>query len=243
MESQSSTENRDIRDDEAVSHGPDAGFDSPYAPPTASLATSTRIVSGGEVIHAGFWKRVAASLIDTLIVGVIGGVLATFVGALLGLAMSVSFADSLMGLGPLPLQIVTNLLSIAATAAYYAGFHSARMQATPGKMVVGIKVVRSDGHPITLARGIGRYFASWISYLIVGIGLLMAAFTDRKRALHDMICDTLVVDRWAYTDHPEWQRSELGTVTIVVLVIGGLLLLGLLAAAVMAGLALASLAG
>ncbi|HRN61774.1 MAG TPA: RDD family protein, partial [Luteimonas sp.] len=51
----------------------------------------------------------------------------------------------------------------------------------------------------------------------------------RKQALHDMICDTLVVDRWAYTDRPDLQRRELGVVTWVVIVIGGGLLgLGLL---------------
>jgi hypothetical protein len=52
----------------------------------------------------------------------------------------------------------------------------------------------------------------------------MAGFTERKRALHDMMCDTLVVDKWAFTSHPEWQRKELGAVTITILVLGGLLL-------------------
>lgn len=217
--------------------------DSPYLPPAAPLASVARVVAGGEVIYAGFWKRVAASLIDGLIVGVIGGVLGTLVGGLLGMALSVSLGDYLSGGGPFFLQIITNLISIGATAAYYAGFHSARVQATPGKMAVGIKVVRSDGHPITLARGIGRYFATWISYLTLAIGFLMAAFTDRKRALHDMICDTLVVDRWAFTDHPEWQRPGLGAVTVVTLILGGLLLLGLLAAVIVAGVALAPLLG
>ena len=61
-------------------------------------------------------------------------------------------------------------------------------------------------------------------------GYLMAAFTQRKQALHDLICGTLVVDKWAYTHHPERQRRELGTITWVILVLGGLLaLLGLLA--------------
>ncbi|KAG1059356.1 hypothetical protein G6F40_018145 [Rhizopus arrhizus] len=51
----------------------------------------------------------------------------------------------------------------------------------------------------------------------------MAAFTERKQGLHDMICDTLVVDRWAFTDQPQLQRRELGTVTVLVLVLTGLL--------------------
>ena len=44
-----------------------------------------------------------------------------------------------------------------------------------------------------------------------------------------MICDTLVVDRWAYTDQPHLQRRELGTITIVILVLTGLLMLAGLA--------------
>jgi uncharacterized RDD family membrane protein YckC len=92
-------------------------------------------------------------------------------------------------------------------------------------MAVGIKVVRTDGTRISLARGVGRFFAAMLSGLTLGIGFLMAAFTERKQGLHDMICDTLVVDKWAYTAHPEWQKRELGTVTVVILAIFGVLIL------------------
>lgn len=66
-----------------------------------------------------------------------------------------------------------------------------------------------------------------------GLGVLisglMVAFTERKQALHDMICDTLVVDKWAFTAFPERQRDELGVVTIVILVLAALMILGSLA--------------
>ncbi len=101
-------------------------------------------------------------------------------------------------------------------------------------MAIGIKVVRGNGERLTLGRSIGRYFATILSSIILCIGYLMAAFTDRKQALHDMVCDTVVVDRWAYTDQPHLQRRELGTVTVVMLVIGGLLVLGGLILAVVA---------
>ena len=52
----------------------------------------------------------------------------------------------------------------------------------------------------------------------------MAAFTERKQGLHDMLCDTLVVDKWAFTEHPEWQQRNLGTVTTVILALVGLLI-------------------
>ena len=117
-------------------------------------------------------------------------------------------------------EIVTNLVSFVLSAGYYAWFHASHAMATPGKMAVGIKVVRLDGDRISFARGIGRYFATILSGLIFGIGFLMAAFTERKQALHDMVCNTLVVDRWAFTTRPELQRRELGTVTVVVLAKG-----------------------
>ncbi|MGN0924153.1 MAG: hypothetical protein ACI4PN_08150, partial [Ectopseudomonas mendocina] len=78
---------------------------------------------------------------------------------------------------------------------------------------------------ISIARGIGRYFAAILSGLILCIGFVMAAFTERKQGLHDMLCDTLVVDKWAFTEHPEWQQRGLGTVTIVILALFGLMLL------------------
>jgi uncharacterized RDD family membrane protein YckC len=96
-------------------------------------------------------------------------------------------------------------------------------------MAVGIKLVRTDGERVSFWRAFGRLFATILSSLILMIGYLMAGFTERKQALHDMVCDTLVVDKWAYTDHPEWQREELGTVTIVILVLMGLAMLGLFA--------------
>jgi uncharacterized RDD family membrane protein YckC len=198
---------------------PATGY-SPYAAPAAAVGFEAAPVQGGEVVQAGFWKRVAANFIDSIVVGVVGAAIGMLLGLLaIPLAMS---GDS--GAGLVLVQVVSQLVSIAITAAYYAYFHASRSQATLGKMAVGIKVVRTDGSRISLARGIGRYFGFMLSSLILGIGLLMAAFTERKQALHDLLCDTLVVDKWAFTDHPEWQRRELGTVTVVVLVLFGLMM-------------------
>lgn len=195
---------------------------SPYAPPAAPVERPDTVVHGGDIVYAGFRKRVAAYVIDGLIVGVAGMIVGGLVGGVIGGLMAVSGAGGEVGF--LLIQLVANLLSIVITAGYYAWFHASHSMATPGKMAVGIKVVRLSGERISLARGIGRYFATILSGLILGIGFLMAAFTDRKQALHDMICDTLVVDKWAFTATPDLQRRELGTVTVVVLAIFGVLL-------------------
>lgn len=192
---------------------------SPYAAPLAEVAGVARAVTGAEVIHAGFWKRAAAYFLDTVIVGVLGSIVGAVLGGVMGIAFAMGGAS---GQGTLvAIQIVSNLLPLAIGAGYFGWFHASPSQASPGKMAVGIKVVRGDGEAITFWRGVARYFASLLSTLPLFAGFVMAAFTRRKQALHDLMCDTLVVDKWAYTHFPERQRREMGTVTWVVLVIGG----------------------
>jgi len=219
-----------------VTDAPGAAAASPYAPPAAPVAMADTVVPGGEVVLAGFRKRMAAYLIDGFIVGIGGMVIGGLVGGVIGGLMAVSGTggDVMLVL----VQVVANLLSLALGAIYYGWFHASQSMATPGKMAVGIKVVRPDGQRISLARGVGRYFATILSTIPLLIGFFMAAFTARKQALHDLVCDTLVVDKWAFTPHPELQRRELGTVTVVVLVIFGLLAgLAVLAIAAAVGLA------
>ena len=203
---------------------------SPYAPPTANVARPDAVTHGGDVVLAGLLKRVAAYAIDAVIVGIASAVIGGLIYELLGVGG--------FGRGFWMEQAVLNAVSLVLSALYFAWFHAAYAMATPGKMAVGIKVVRLDGSRISFLRGIGRYFATILSSLILMIGFLMAGFTQRKQALHDMVCDTLVVDRWAFTDRPELQRRELGTVTVVVLVLVGIVTgLGLLVLLALAGFA------
>jgi uncharacterized RDD family membrane protein YckC len=78
---------------------------------------------------------------------------------------------------------------------YEAIMLSSEQQATLGKMAMGIMVTDLAGRRITFARATGRHFAKWISALILGIGFLMAAFSEKKQALHDMMAETLVVTK------------------------------------------------
>lgn len=199
---------------------------SPYAPPVAPVERAADVYPDGEVVYAGFWKRVAAYLIDSVIIGVVSVVIGGAIGGVMGVAFGVG--GGLDGGGVVAIQLVAQLVSLLATACYYGWFYASANQATPGKMAVGIKVVRSDGQGCGFWRGFGRYFAMILSGIILGIGFLMAAFTARKQALHDMICDTVVVDQWAFTASPDRQREELGTVAWVVLILGGLMFAGAL---------------
>ena len=76
---------------------------------------------------------------------------------------------------------------------YFALMESSERGATVGKMALGLRVVTSNGQRLSFMNATGRYFAKIISAIILGIGYLMIAFTDRKRGLHDMIAGTLVI--------------------------------------------------
>ena len=194
--------------------GTGGGTHSPYTAPAAGGYANAAVVGGGNVVYAGFWKRYASYFLDSVVVSVVNipiSLIFNGIGAVSG-NESVALVMSLLAM----------VAGLALGVAYYAGFHASAGGATLGKMAVGIKVVRGNGERLTLGRGIGRYFGFLLSSLTLMIGFIMAAFTERKQALHDMICDTVVVDKWAYTENEHLQQPALGTVTIVVLVVSGL---------------------
>ncbi|MCW6027868.1 putative RDD family membrane protein YckC [Stenotrophomonas rhizophila] len=200
--------------------GTGGGTYSPYTAPAAATGyANTAVVSGQEVVYAGFWKRYAAYFIDYILLTVVTLPLSMIINV-----MGVSSGNEGVQVA---LTLVVMLLSMVISIGYYAGFHASRGGATLGKMAVGIKVVRGNGERISFLRAFCRYLATIVSSLILMIGFIMAAFTERKQALHDMMCDTLVVDKWAFTEHPELQQRGLGTVTIVILVIAALAVVAL----------------
>jgi len=200
--------------------GTGGGTYSPYTAPAAATGyASTAVLSGQDVVYAGFWKRYAAYFIDYILLTVVTLPLSMIINV-----MGVSSGNEGVQVA---LTLVVMLLSMVISIGYYAGFHASRGGATLGKMAVGIKVVRGNGERISFLRAFCRYLATIVSSLILMIGFIMAAFTERKQALHDMMCDTLVVDKWAFTEHPELQQRGLGTVTIVILVIAALAVVAL----------------
>jgi uncharacterized RDD family membrane protein YckC len=103
------------------------------------------------------------------------------------------FATNPAGIGAAMSSLaVVWLLSVSVQCAYET-FFIGKMGATPGKMALGLKVVRADGSPVDYARAAGRFFAKILSGIILAIGYIMAGFDAQKRALHDMICDTRVI--------------------------------------------------
>jgi len=76
---------------------------------------------------------------------------------------------------------------------YSAGLESSVKQATLGKMALGMRVTDLAGRRISFGRATGRHFAKILSVLILGIGFLMVAFSEKKQGLHDKVAETLVM--------------------------------------------------
>jgi len=144
-----------------------------------------------ELNFAGFWIRVVAKLIDGLALYAVGMVVNLIFG--LGLFGRAIVLGSNPDLAAFFLRQGLVMLINMGIALLYDWFFVSRFQATPGKMALGLKIVRSDGSALSTGRIIGRHFAEVLSSLILGIGYIMVAFDDEKRALHDQICDTRVI--------------------------------------------------
>jgi uncharacterized RDD family membrane protein YckC len=131
--------------------------------------------------YAGFWRRLAAYLIDGLLVG----------------AVQSSIAIVVHTIAPDDLRAQVNVLpvSILLAWAYFSLLESSPAQATVGKLALGIYVTDRHGDPIDFRRASIRYWAKVISTLVLMLGWLMAAFTPGKRALHDYVAGTLVLRR------------------------------------------------
>jgi len=158
-----------------------------------SLAATPRLPVATPTRYGGFWIRFLAALIDTILVQV---VVVPF-GALLGGVMGVAGVAARMPgeATRLVSVIVGTALGLLGSWIYEAAMESSSLQATLGKMIFGMKVTDLNGNRISFARATGRHFAKYLSSMILFIGYIMAGFTERKQALHDMIAGTLVIRR------------------------------------------------
>jgi uncharacterized RDD family membrane protein YckC len=139
----------------------------------------------GRMEYAGFWIRFGARFIDGIILGVANLAMDALMRPAFG--WGAPTAGFLAGGG-----LLVFAMNIAVGVLYEAGF-LVRNGATPGKMILGLRVVTAEGGPIGWGRAIARYFGYWLDTVTLLIGYIMAAFDSEKRALHDHICGTRVV--------------------------------------------------
>ncbi|MCX7922838.1 MAG: RDD family protein [Clostridia bacterium] len=148
-------------------------------------------------MYAGFWKRFAANFIDQFILNIGVTILAFILGIFLGLFnLAAGYGEeSLSDDSPFSL-LIGIVLGFGVPWLYHSLFESSSLQATPGKLALGIKVTDLDGNRVSFGKATGRFFGKILSGLILLIGFIMAGFTEKKQALHDMMAGTLVVDKF-----------------------------------------------
>jgi uncharacterized RDD family membrane protein YckC len=126
-------------------------------------------------LYAGFWRRLAAALLD-------GAILL----ALFWLAIDILDAVT----SGVSVKIGVSLLLILA---YFIGFHLLKRQATPGKLAFRIKLAASEGGRVGFDRVALRALAACVSAAALMLGFAVIALNGRRRALHDFIARTVVV--------------------------------------------------
>ncbi len=140
-------------------------------------ADASASAGGGALEYAGFWARVVALLVDTAIMMIFGIVL------IVALSMALGAEGAMIG----------NIVWVLVYLLYWPVMESSARQATFGKSLLGIQVTDLDGNRTSFVRSLLRNIAKIISAIPLYIGFLLAAFTGRKQALHDMITSCLVV--------------------------------------------------
>jgi len=134
--------------------------------------------------YLGFWARVGAALIDTVLV------LVVTLPALVAIYGWTYFDKAQAGAGA---GIVDFLLSRIAPAVAVVAFWLYK-QATPGKMAVSARVVDAKtGDTMTVGQSIGRYLAYFVSTIPLGLGLIWVAFDPKKQGWHDKLAGTVVI--------------------------------------------------
>ena len=191
------------------------GSAAPPAPPYGQVATGTMYtgaqppvgvnVTATRTDYAGFWLRFVAYIIDALILGIpIGGIILVILlltGAFSALS-SMHVGDppdavvGMLGMGIFGVYFGVITIGVVGGWLYYAYCESSAWQGTLGKKALGLIVTDLEGRPVTFGRASGRFFSKIITGLIpLGIGYMLAGFTAKKQALHDMIASCLVLRR------------------------------------------------
>ena len=139
-------------------------------------------MDGNDLEYVGFWARVGAALIDTVVLMLI------ITPALVAVYGWEYFLAEGWVQGPADVLISWILPAVACIWLWH------KLRATPGKMLIGAEVVDSDtGEAITVGQSVIRYLGYFVSSLPLGLGLVWVAFDPRKQGWHDKMANTVVV--------------------------------------------------
>jgi uncharacterized RDD family membrane protein YckC/ribosomal protein L40E len=164
------------------------------------LQLPDQVGSGYEYIgrFAGFWIRLLAYFIDGIILNIVTSVIMmiTFL-SIYGSISDFSWFSMIESSGTLdssfwPFYWLTVLTGLIVETVYYT-VATGKWGRTIGKAALRLKVLKPDGSRVSYWRAFGRSWAYILNGFTLGIGFLVIAFTQKKRGLHDYICDTVVI--------------------------------------------------
>lgn len=146
--------------------------------------------------YGGFWRRFVAISIDLFILCTIGFTMLILGSVAFGLGVSpedmAADPESLMELGA-KVWAIYQTLGFFVNMAYFTWFNGTTGQ-TPGKRLMGLRVVRDTGEAISFGTAFLRWVGYLISFLPLCMGFLWAGVDRRKQAWHDKIAGTVVID-------------------------------------------------
>jgi len=142
-----------------------------------------------DCIYAGFWKRLIAFIID-LVIMMFGSI---------GFSILTGYWFMLSNTVPSDNYIFYKVLFIFSFIffpwVYMVSFETSKYKATVGKLLVGIEVTDVAGNRITILKATGRHFAKIITILTFGLGFLVICITDTRQSIHDILSNTLVLNK------------------------------------------------
>lgn len=153
--------------------------------------------------YAGFWLRFVACVIDQIILSIVRAFAIVPILAAMGIGISQGMTqdfdnpDQIMALvaGLAALAGIVSLVSTAIYVLYFTFMESSNLQASVGKLALGLVVTDENGAKLDFGKALVRNLCKILSAMILFIGFIMAGFTDKKQGLHDIIAKTLVVKK------------------------------------------------
>jgi uncharacterized RDD family membrane protein YckC len=164
--------------------------------PTSVVRKAAETPDASTAVHwppeyAGFWLRVWAGTIDVMLEALAALLLTVIVGYI------VKLVSSRTGMSPITGSYITGIAFIAVLTIgawlYCAFSESSKWRATIGKRIVGLQVVNASGGKLTFGQASVRHFMKFLSLFTVAVGFMMAGWTKRCQALHDMPADCVVI--------------------------------------------------
>jgi uncharacterized RDD family membrane protein YckC len=152
------------------------------------------VVQSGNVEYAGFGVRLLAWLIDSLILLFLSFITALISGFFIAfLLIYVSIVSANSSIVTFLSDFISGFIGFSVNLLYFTLFWSSKFQGTPGKILLGLKIVDANGNKISYSTALIRYISTIISSLLLGIGYLLIVFDGKKQALHDKLASTYVI--------------------------------------------------